>query len=158
MGALCSKTQPRGARRAPAQLGNRQHRLSQPEGGRLCSTNAGSSSLAAERRFWTHLDQSRTGIPSGAGAFMTLLLSGVTYTLQFLMAPKSGLWTRGRSLRTDRDTKKKPCPQNIISVTAAPLTRAFLARFSDLKDTLGKISSYDKVILSLLCCSCYTSP
>ena len=89
---------------------------------------------------------------------MTLLLCRVTYTLQFLIALKSGLWTHGRSLQTDCTTKKKPCPQNIISVTAVPLTRVFLARFSDLKDTLGKISSYDKVILSLLCCSRYTSP
>lgn len=157
MGALCSKTAPWCAQ-SPCTTQERATPAIQPQGGRLCSTNAGSSSLAAERRFWTRLDQSRTGIPSGAGAFMTLLLSGVTCTLQFLMALKSGLWTRGRSLQTDRDTKKKPCPQNIISVTAAPLTRAFLARFSDLKDTLGKISSYDKVILSLLCCSCYTSP
>lgn len=58
----------------------------------------------------------------------------------------------------------RPCheegslPPNIVFVTAVPLTRVFLARFSDLKDMLGKISSYDKVILSLLCCSRYTSP
>lgn len=54
--------------------------------------------------------------------------------------------------------EEKALPPNILSVTAVPLTRGFLARFSDLKDMLGKISSSGRVILSLLCCSRYTSP
>lgn len=120
--------------------------------------DAKGSQLAAERRFCAHLSKSSTGIPSGTRAFLTLLPHRVTYRLQFLIALTSGLWTRGRSLKTDCTMKKKLCPPNIISVTAVPLTRRFLARFSDLKDTLGKISSSDRVILSLLCCSCYTSP
>lgn len=119
--------------------------------------NANSSWLAAHRRFHTH-SLSRTGIPPGTGAFRTLLLHRVTYRLQFLLALQSGLWTGGRTLQTDPTKKQQPYPPNIVSVTAAPLIRVFLARFSNLKDTLGKISSYDKVILSLLCCSRYTSP
>jgi len=80
------------------------------------------------------------------------------YSLQFLIALKPGLRTRSTSLQTDHTTKKEPCPQNTVSLTTVPLTSVFLARFSNLKDTLGKISSSDKVILSLLCCSRYTSP
>lgn len=119
--------------------------------------NANSSWLAAERRFHTH-SPSRTGIPSGIGALRTFLLHRATYRLQLLLALQSGLWTCGRTPQIDPTKKQQPYPPNIVSVTAVPLIRVFLARFSNLKDTLGKISSYDKVILSLLCCSRYTSP
>lgn len=129
----------------------RADRLSQPKGW--------TALLRANREEILYpLIRSRTGVPPGTGAFRTLLLHRVTYRLQFLLALQSGLWTRGRTLQTDPTTKQQPYPPNIVSVTAVPLTRVFLARFSNLKDTLGKISSYDKVILSLLCCSRYTSP
>lgn len=147
MGAFGSKNQPHDMCRAP---GEGQTGYPSQKDGQLCS-------VLREEILYPFI-QSRTGIPPGTGGFRTLLLHRVTYRLQFLLALQSGLWTRGRTLQTDPTTKHQPYPPNIVSVTAVPLTRVFLARFSNLKDTLGKISSYDKVILSLLCCSRYTSP
>lgn len=142
-----AKNQPHGMCRAP---GKGQTGYPSQKDGQLCS--------GLREEILYPLIRSRTGVPPGTGAFKTLLLHRVTYRLQFLLALQSGLWTRGRTLQTDPTTKQQPYPPNIVSVTAVPLTRVFLARFSNLKDTLGKISSYDKVILSLLCCSRYTSP
>lgn len=119
--------------------------------------NANSSWLAAET-FHTHLARAEQGSHQEQELLGLCCCTGWPTGCSSSVLGSQGCGHVAEPCRQALPKNNSPTPPNIVSVTAVPLTRVFLARFSNLKDTLGKISSYDKVILSLLCCSRYTSP
>lgn len=154
MGALCRKTQPRNGQSlcgASTRLSNTAH-PQQSLQARLVAPDRSKDEIL--QRAGTN----STEMSAGTGAFMTAATQGhppvpAPHCFE-TQAVNTWQITQDRACR-----EGKALPQILDQLLLRALvTRVLLTRLSALTDSLGRISSYDKVILSLLRHARYTSP